>query len=50
LELSTSNIITWDGRTTSGEPCSDGVYFYVLNYANSKGEQQNKKGYISLFK
>jgi gliding motility-associated-like protein len=50
LELSTSNIINWDGRTTSGEPCSDGVYFYVLNYTDIKGVQQNKKGYISLFK
>lgn len=50
LEIDNSNYILWDGRTTSGEPCSDGIYFYVLKYTDVKGEIQNKKGYISLFK
>lgn len=43
-------IILWSGRTTSGEPCSEGVYFYVLKYTDAKGEEQNLKGYISLFR
>lgn len=47
---SNNNTVLWDGRTTSGEPCSEGVYFYVLNYTDAKGEQQNKTGYISLFR
>jgi hypothetical protein len=50
LEIDNSNYILWDGRTTSGEPCSDGIYFYVLKYTDAKGEVQNKKGYISLFR
>ncbi len=50
LEIANSNYILWDGRTTSGEPCTDGVYFYVFKYTDAKGELQNKKGYISLFR
>lgn len=33
----------WDGRTTSGEPCSDGSYFYII-----QGEEKNYKGFIQL--
>lgn len=47
---SNNNTVLWDGRTTSGEPCSEGIYFYVLNYTDAKGEQQSKTGYISLFR
>ena len=42
--------ILWDGHTTSGEACSDGVYFYTLQYTNSKGEFEKKNGYITLIK
>jgi gliding motility-associated-like protein len=42
--------ILWDGRTTSGEPCSEGVYFYTLKYTDANGEQQAKNGYVSLFR
>lgn len=44
------NIVLWDGRTTSGEPCSEGFYFYVLKYTDAKGDEQNKTGFISLFR
>jgi gliding motility-associated-like protein len=40
----------WFGRTTSGEICSEGVYFFVLRYTDAKGEEQKKNGYISLFR
>jgi len=40
----------WFGRTSSGEPCSEGVYFYVLKYTDAKGEEQKKNGYVSLFR
>ena len=40
----------WFGRTSSGEPCSEGVYFYVLKYTDAKGVEQKKNGYISLFR
>ena len=42
--------ILWDGRTTSGEPCIEGVYFYTLKYTNTNGEQQSRNGYLSLFR
>lgn len=42
--------ILWDGRTTSGEPCSEGVYFYTLKYVDVNGESQSKNGYVSLFR
>lgn len=42
--------IQWFGRTTSGLACSDGVYYYMLELKNSKGEIEKHKGYISLFR
>ena len=48
--LEGTNTIIWDGRTTSGEPCSEGVYFYTLKYTDANGEQQAKNGYVSLFR
>jgi gliding motility-associated-like protein len=43
-------MIRWDGRTAAGEECSDGVYFYVLQYTDAKGEVIKKNGYITLIK
>ncbi len=40
----------WTGRTTSGEECSDGVYFYVLQYTDAKDELIKKNGYITLIR
>jgi gliding motility-associated-like protein len=42
--------ILWDGRTTSGEACSEGVYFYSLEYKDSKGDVIKKNGYVSLIR
>lgn len=42
--------INWDGRTTSGEPTSVGVYFYVLQYSDAKGNEYKKNGYITLIR
>lgn len=33
----------WDGRTTSGEQCSEGVYFYIINT-----KEKSCKGYLQL--
>ena len=47
----TSNsIIKWDGRTNSGEPCNDGVYFYSLEATNPYKEKKQYKGYIQLIR
>ncbi len=47
---SVDTIKPWFGRTTSGETCSEGVYFYVLRYTDAKGQEQKINGYISLFR
>ncbi len=39
-----------DGCTTSGEACTEGVYYYALQYTEVKGEVQKLKGFISLFR
>ncbi|MBA3665432.1 MAG: gliding motility-associated C-terminal domain-containing protein [Bacteroidetes bacterium] len=49
-ENSKIRVVRWDGRTTSGIECSDGVYFYVLHYTNKTGELQKKKGNVTLIK
>lgn len=41
---------SWDGHTTVGEPCNDGVYFYVLEYTDAKGELKTKRGHVSLMR
>ncbi len=38
-------ILKWDGRTTSGEPCHDGTYFYII-----QTEDKTYKGYIQLIR
>ena len=40
----------WDGHTTSGVECSEGIYFYTLEYKDAKGDTQKKNGYVSLFR
>lgn len=39
----------WDGRTTSGEPCNDGVYFCILNAVGIDGKKYSEKTFIQLF-
>lgn len=41
----TDEINYWDGRTTSGELCSDGTYFYVI-----QTEEKMYKGFVQLIK
>ena len=40
----------WNGRTTSGIECSEGIYFYTLEYKDAKGDTQKKNGYITLLR
>lgn len=37
----------WDGRTTSGERCKNGVYYYVVT---STSESTSQKGFIQLIR
>jgi gliding motility-associated-like protein len=42
--------ILWDGKTTSGEETTSGVYFYILQYTDANGDEHKKNGYISLMR
>ena len=48
VELSENNNY-WDGRTTDGKTCNDGVYFYVFS-AKVNEKQINEKGFIQLLR
>ena len=39
----------WDGRTTSGEPCTDGVYFCILTATGIEGKKYKEKTFVQLF-
>lgn len=39
----------WDGRTTGGEPCTDGVYFCILNATGIDGKKYKEKTFVQLF-
>lgn len=39
----------WDGRTTAGEPCSDGTYFCVLTATGVDGKKYKEKTFVQLF-
>jgi gliding motility-associated-like protein len=46
----TTSNIGWDGHTTSGELCTDGVYFYTLKYINRTSEVKSLKGNLTLIR
>ena len=35
----------WDGRTTAGELCTDGTYYYIINT-----ERKNYRGFVQLIR
>lgn len=42
---------TWDGRSQfSGEPLSEGTYFYLLQVIRATGEVRSLQGYITLIR
>ncbi len=43
-------VLLWDGRTTAGEACSAGVYYYTLHYTDAEGGVQKRNGFISVFR
>lgn len=40
----------WDGRTTAGIECSDGVYFYILTAKGIDDKEYNQRGFVQLIK
>ncbi len=51
LKNENSKIITvrWDGHTTSGEECADGIYFYIISVTEN-GEKKTFKGNVTLIR
>ena len=49
-DLKTHTTVLWDGRTTAGETCTAGVYFYTLQYTDVNNDIQKINGYITLIK
>lgn len=50
MYYTSNSIINWSGKTTSGEDCNDGVYFYTLECTNPVKEKKKYKGYIQLIR
>jgi len=48
----TSNFleIGWDGRTTSGSLVPYGTYFWIIDYTDINGVENNLKGHITILK
>jgi gliding motility-associated-like protein len=38
----------WDGHTTSGLPCSEGIYYFIISYSDSTQKNFTKNGFIQL--
>lgn len=49
LDGATRNV-AWDGYTFAGEPCSDGVYYYILEITAGCSEPRILKGAFSLLR
>ncbi len=39
---------TWDGTNKKGEPCSDGVYFYVYSGVGENGDEFSGQGSVTI--
>lgn len=40
----------WDGKTNAGKDCSEGTYYYILNYKMKEKDWENAKGYVTLLR
>ena len=41
--------VYWEG-TSNGQELPDGAYFYILNYTDEEGNEQQIKGYVTLLR
>ena len=49
-EVNTTGTLLWDGMAQSGNPVSEGVYFYKLVGTLVNGELAEKDGFIYVVK
>ena len=40
----------WDGNSFDNKPCTEGVYFYIIEYSDHCGNQETQHGTISLIR
>ncbi|MCY7327544.1 MAG: gliding motility-associated C-terminal domain-containing protein, partial [Saprospiraceae bacterium] len=45
-----NNSVVWTGTTRNGAALPEGVYFYVMTYADDQGTEQRIKGYVNLLR
>ena len=50
VHASEGRLPKWDGRSPSGLPCSDGVYFWNLEYSDASGGEYNLNGFVKLLR
>ncbi|PCJ25132.1 MAG: hypothetical protein COA97_08265, partial [Flavobacteriales bacterium] len=49
--FSNQNFIGWNGNTKSGQPCNDGIYYYIVTtLSNEDNTLQTHKGSITLLR
>jgi gliding motility-associated-like protein len=41
-------VAKWEGKTSSGNHCNDGVYYYLLGYITPNGSGVTRNGFIQL--
>ncbi len=41
---------SWDGRTKAGKECSEGTYFYIVDYKMANIDWERITGYVTLFR
>ncbi|MBA3681762.1 MAG: gliding motility-associated C-terminal domain-containing protein [Bacteroidetes bacterium] len=46
---SKTKVVRWDGHTTSGEECGDGIYFYIVSVTENS-EHKTFKGNVTLIR
>jgi len=45
-----TEVVIWDGTTTSGKKAAEGTYFYVVTYTTKQGETVTEKGSVTLLR
>ncbi|MFT6717340.1 MAG: hypothetical protein ACJA0Q_001993, partial [Saprospiraceae bacterium] len=50
VHASEGKLPLWDGRTPSGLPCSDGIYFWDLEYMDAAGAEYDLNGFVKLLR
>jgi hypothetical protein len=50
VHASEGRLPKWDGRAPGGLPCSDGVYFWNLEYMDAASNEYDLNGFVKLLR